>query len=138
MEYDSQFEFLEDIFRDLIGYDKFLQFKEQRKLELVPLGHFRGRTFNDSFIILDEAQNMTVRKMRMAVTSIGRASRMVITGDPIHVDLRDEVPSGLPHLLDLLEDTDLARVHYFEHKQIIRNNLVAKLEKLYADQLYHI
>ncbi|MGH1351993.1 MAG: PhoH family protein [Methyloligellaceae bacterium] len=135
LEYDSQFEFLEDIFRDLIGYSRFLELKEQRKLELLPLGHFRGRTFNDSFIILDEAQNMTVRKMRMAVTSIGRASRMVITGDPIHVDLRDEEPSGLPHLLDLIQGTDLAKVHHFEHRQVIRNSLVAKLEKLYADQL---
>ncbi len=133
MEYDSQFDFLEDIFRDLIGISKFLELKEQRKLELLPLGHFRGRTFNESFIILDEAQNMTIRKMRMAVTSIGRSSRMVITGDPIHVDLRDGDPSGLPHLLELLQNTDLAKVHYFENNQVIRNTLVSKLERLYAD-----
>lgn len=132
LEYDSQFEFFEDIFHDLVGYQKFMQLREEKKLDLIPLGHIRGRTFNDSFIILDEAQNMTVRKMRMAVTRIGKASRMVVTGDPVHVDLKEDEPSGLPHLLELLKGTDLAVVNYFENHQVIRNDLVAKLEKLYS------
>ncbi len=134
LESDSQFDFFEDILRDLIGYQRFTQLVEQRKVELVPLGHIRGRTFNDTFIILDEAQNMTIRKMRMAVTRIGRASRMVVTGDPTHVDLRGDEPSGLVHLLNLLQGTDIARIHHFESTQIIRNNLVARLEELYAGQ----
>ncbi len=134
LENDSQFEFFEDILRDLIGYQKFTQLVEERKLELVPLGHIRGRTFNDTFIILDEAQNMTIRKMRMAVTRIGRASRMVVTGDPIHIDLRGDEPSGLVHLLNLLRGTNLAQIHQFENTQIIRNSLVARLEDLYAGQ----
>ncbi len=134
LESDSQFDFFSDILRDLIGYQRFAQLVEQRKLELVPLGHIRGRTFNDTFIILDEAQNMTVRKMRMAVTRIGRASRMVVTGDPTHVDLRGDEPSGLVHLLNLLEGTEIARIHRFESTQIIRNNLVARLEELYSGQ----
>lgn len=134
MEYDDQFEFLEDILRDLLGFQGLSRLIEQRKLELSPLGHMRGRTFNNSFIIVDEAQNMTIRKMRMAVTRIGRASRMVVTGDPNHVDLRDDEPSGLVHLLGLLQGTDIAKIHQFENSQIIRNNLVARLEELYSRQ----
>ncbi len=133
MEYDSQFEFFDDIFRDLIGYQKYQQLKDERKLELTSLGHIRGRTFNDAFIILDEAQNMSVRKMRMAVTRMGRSSRMVITGDPVHIDLRDGETSGLTHLLGLLEETELAEIYRFQNNQVIRNPLVAELEKLYAD-----
>lgn len=131
---DSQFDFFEDILRDLIGYHAFEQMVEQKQLELVPLGHLRGRTFNDCFIIVDEAQNMTIRMMRMAVTRIGRASRMVVTGDPNHVYLRGEEQSGLVHLLGLLEGTDIGKVHQFENSQIVRNSLVARLEELYAGQ----
>ncbi len=135
MEADSQFEMFEDILRDLVGYQKFTELTEEKKLELVPLGHMRGRTFNDAFIIIDEAQNMTIRKMRMAVTRIGRSSRMVVTGDPAHVDLRGDEPSGLVHLMDLLKGTDIAKVHHFENSQIIRNSIVARLEELYADRM---
>lgn len=134
LDYDSQFEFFDDIFRDLIGYQRYAQLKDERKLELTPLGHIRGRTFNDAFIIIDEAQNMSVRKMRMAVTRMGKSSRMVITGDPVHVDLCDGEISGLSHLLGLLEGTDLARIYHFPNTQVIRNPLVAELERLYTAQ----
>lgn len=131
MDQDDQFDFFEDILRDLIGYQEFTRLIEQRMLELTPLGHMRGRTFNDSFIIVDEAQNMTIRKMRMAVTRIGQGSRMVVTGNPDHVDLRGGETSGLSHLLRLLQGTDVASVHHFEKNQIIRTNIVARLEELY-------
>ncbi len=134
MERDDQFEYLEDVFADLIGHLKFTNLIEQRKLELMPLGHMRGRTFNDSFIIIDEAQNMTIRKTRMAVTRIGRSSRMVVTGDPTHVDLRDGEPSGLNHILELVRDSDIATIHHFEKTQIIRTRIAAQLEELYALQ----
>jgi phosphate starvation-inducible PhoH-like protein len=134
MELDDQFEYLEDVFGDLIGHHKFSTLIEQRKLDLMPLGHMRGRTFNDTFIVIDEAQNMTVRKMRMAVTRIGRNSRMVVTGNPTHVDLLGEEPSGLVHLLELLRESDNAAVHHFEKTQIIRTGIAAQLEELYAFQ----
>lgn len=134
LENDSQFDFFEDILRDLIGYQPFNHLVEQRKLELLPLGHMRGRTFNNAFVIVDEAQNMTVRKMRMAVTRIGQASRMVVTGDPAHVDLQGDETSGLAHLIGLLQGTDIAKIHHFENSQIIRNSFVARLEALYAGQ----
>lgn len=132
MERDDQFEYLEDVFGDLIGRHKFSELIEQRKLELMPLGHLRGRTFNDTFMVVDEGQNMTIRNMRMAVTRIGRNSRMVVTGDPAHADLLGEESSGLSHILDLLRDSDIAAVHHFEKTQIIRTGIVAKLEELYT------
>ena len=134
MERDGQFDFFEDILCDLVGFKQFDQLIEQRKLEITPLGHMRGRTFNESFIIIDDAQNMTVRKMRMAVTRIGRGSRLVVTGDPAQVDLRGDEPSGLAHLLDLIQGTDIATIHRFATDQIIRNRTAARLEELYAHQ----
>ncbi len=134
MEHDDQFEYLEDVFGDLIGHIKFSNLIEQRKIELMPLGHMRGRTFNDSFIVIDEAQNMTIRKMRMAVTRIGRGSRMVVTGDPTHIDLIGDEPSGLIHILKLIQNTDIATIHHFEKTQIVRTEIAAQLEELYAHQ----
>lgn len=130
--YEDQFTAIEDVLHDLIGIAEFDQLIEDRKLLLTPLGRMRGRTFNHSFIIVDEAQNMTVRKMRMVTTRIGRDSRMVVIGDPAQVDLRTDEPSGLGHLLNLIEGTDIAGVHRFGTNQIIRNDIVARLEKLYA------
>jgi phosphate starvation-inducible protein PhoH and related proteins len=132
LEYDDQFEFLEDILRDLIGYSAFRNLVDQHALELLPLGHMRGRTFNDTLLIVDEAQNMTIRKMRMVVTRIGRGSRMVVTGDPNHVDLWGDEPSGLAHLLSMVEGTGIAKVHRFAKGQVIRSPIVKRLEDLYA------
>lgn len=132
LEYDDQFEFLEDILLDLVGNTTFRQLIESRRLELMPLGHMRGRTFNDALLVVDEAQNMSVRKMRMVVTRIGRGSRMVLTGDPEHVDLRGDEPSGLAHLLGMVEGTDLAKVFRFVGGQNVRSPLATRLEQLYA------
>lgn len=135
LDYDEQFEFFDDIFRDLIGYHEFGRLKNERKLELLPLGHLRGRTFNEAYIVIDEAQNMSVRKTRMAVTRIGRGSRMVLTGDPDHVDLRTEEPSGLAHLADMLKDANIGKIHKFEKNHVVRSSLAAQLENLYSGQL---
>lgn len=131
VEYDEQFNVFEDALRDLIGYGEFKRLVEQRMLEITPLGRMRGRTFNESFIIVDDAQNMTIRKMRMAVTRIGQHSRMVVMGDPTQLDLRGEEPSGLAHLLGMIEGTDIAAIHRFESGEIIRARIVARLEELY-------
>ncbi|MFZ4606136.1 MAG: PhoH family protein [Caulobacter sp.] len=128
---DDQLTAIEDVLRDLVGLDEINRLISHGLIEIAPLGRMRGRTFNDSFIILDEAQNMTIRKMRMAVTRIGRGSRMVITGDPDQNDLPREEPSGLTHLLELITGTDIALVHQFTQRQIVRNDVVARLEDLY-------
>lgn len=134
LDYDEQFEYLEDVLIELEGYDRFHHLVEKRQVELMPLGHLRGRTFNDSFIIIDDAQNMSVRRLRMAVTRMGYGSRMVITGDPSNVDMLGDEPSGLGHLLEMLIGTDIATVHRFEKSQIIRDKIVARIEDLYDRQ----
>jgi len=96
------------------------------------MGRLRGRTFNNAFVILDEAQNTTVGKMRMAVTRVGRGARIVITGDPNQTDLYEKETSGLAHLLRIIEGTDIASVHRFENKEVVRSNLVRRLEELYS------
>jgi phosphate starvation-inducible PhoH-like protein len=131
---DEQLTAIEDALHDLIGHEALKRLAGSGQIEITPLGRMRGRTFNDSFIIVDEAHNMTVRKMRMVVTRIGQDSRMVITGDPAQVDLPGDEPSGLAHLLGLIKGTDLALVHEFTRRQIIRNDLVARLETLYAGE----
>jgi phosphate starvation-inducible PhoH-like protein len=133
-EADQQFNVFDDMLRDLIGHKETNRLVDQRMLEITPLGRMRGRTFNESFIIVDEAQNMTIQKMRMVVTRIGHDSRIVMTGDPTQVDLRGDDPSGLVHLLGLVRGMDFVTIHRFENHQIIRNKIVARLEELYSRQ----
>jgi phosphate starvation-inducible protein PhoH and related proteins len=130
--YDEQLTPIEDALRDLVGREEIRRLTDLGLIEIMPLGRMRGRTFNESFIVVDEAQNMTVRKMRMAVTRLGRASRMVITGDPAQHDLPSGETSGLGHLMQLVSGTDLAFVHRFQNQEIIRNDLVARIEALYS------
>ena len=131
---DDQLTPITDVLRDLIGHDEIKRLIDGGMLEIAPLGRLRGRTFNESFIVIDEAHNMSVRKMRMAVTRIGRNSRMVVTGDPSQSDLPSDEPSGLAHLLGLLAPTELALVHEFNTREIVRNDLVASIEALYANE----
>ncbi len=128
---DYQLRPIEDELHALLGAAEVKKLKEQERLEILPLGRMRGRTFHDAFIVIDEAQNMTVRKMRMALTRLGLGSRMVVTGDPSQIHLREEEPSGLPHLLDMIAETDVALVHEFHGAHIIRSDVVARLEALY-------
>jgi phosphate starvation-inducible PhoH-like protein len=131
IDVDYQFGVFDDILHDLIGHKEIDRLVEQRMLQMMPLGRMRGRTFNEAFVIVDEAQNMTVRKMRMVLTRIGRGSRIVLTGDPTQADLLGDEVSGLGHLLELIQGTDIATVQRFESRQIIRNKIVARLESLY-------
>jgi phosphate starvation-inducible protein PhoH and related proteins len=130
--YDEQLTPIEDELHALIGRDDTRRRMDQGLIEIMPLGRMRGRTFNETFVVVDEAQNMTVRKMRMAVTRLGRGSRMVVTGDPVQDDLPNGETSGLTHLLGMIAGTDLAVVHQFQNIEIIRNDLVARIETLYS------
>jgi phosphate starvation-inducible protein PhoH len=133
--YDNQFAAIEDELNDLLGPDEVKRLQDARQLEVMPIGHLRGRTFQNSFIIIDEAQNMNVKKMRMAVTRLGPDSRIVLTGDPSNFELKDEGPSGLGHLIDLVGSSQIAKVFQFNARQIVRNPVVAELEALYrADE----
>lgn len=123
---------IEDELHSLIGKEATERLIASAQLEIVPLGCLRGRTFNESFILVDESQNLTVHNMRMAVTRIGRDSRMVVLGDPEQVDLHGDELSGLPHLLKLIRSRDIALVHHFRRREIIRDPLVMELEALYS------
>jgi phosphate starvation-inducible PhoH-like protein len=132
--YDEQLTPIEDELHALIGREDTQRRIDQGLIEIMPLGRMRGRTFNETFVVVDEAQNMTVRQMRMAVTRLGRGSCMVVTGDPVQNDLPGDEPSGLTHLLGMIAGTDLAVVHQFQNIEIIRNHLVASLETLYSQE----
>jgi len=129
--YDDQFLAVEDSLHDLVGQDETNALVERGDVLLMPLGRMRGRTFNDTLLIIDEAHNMTASMMRMAVTRIGRNSRLIVTGDPAQCELRDDQPAGLCHLVDLVQGTDIAQLNRFVSDDIVRNDLVARLEALY-------
>lgn len=135
VDYDDQFAAIEDELFDLISPDEVRRLQEAKRLEIMPIGRMRGRTFQNAFIVIDEAQNMDIRRMRMAVTRLGQGSRVVLTGDPSHVAIRDTGPSGLEHLMDMIADRDLAKIFRFTPRQIIRNPVVAELEDLYTASL---
>ena len=132
--YDEQLTPIEDVLHDLIGPDEIKRQLDHGLIQIMPLGRMRGRSFNDSFVIVDEAQNMTVRKMRMALTRLGRNARMVVTGDPRQIDLPQQEPSGLIHILRLISGTDLALIHRFQNQEIVRNDVVARIEALYSGE----
>jgi phosphate starvation-inducible PhoH-like protein len=124
---------IEDVLMDLVGHDGFKRLIDNDQVRITPLAQMRGRTFNECFIVVDDAQNLSVRNMRMVATRLGRGSRMVVTGDPDHTELLNNEPSGLQHLLGLVDGKGLALVHAFEKSQIIRNDLVARLDALYTE-----
>jgi phosphate starvation-inducible PhoH-like protein len=132
--HDDQLTPIQDMLRDLVGQEESRRLTDHGLIEIMPLGRMRGRSFNQSFIVVDEAQNMTVRWMRMAITRLGRASRMVVIGDPAQNDLPSGEASGLTHILRLVGGTELALVHQFQNHEIIRNDLVASIEALYSQE----
>lgn len=131
---DEQFAVFTDILTDLIGPDETDSLIAHRKLEILPVGALRGRTFNDSMIFIDEAQDLTVSKMRMCATRLGENSRMAICGDPSHTELRSGERSGFAHLLDMIRDQKMAAIHTFNAGMIVRNPIVAELDTLYAQE----
>jgi phosphate starvation-inducible protein PhoH and related proteins len=131
---DEQLTPIEDELHELIGKDATRDLIEQGLLEITPLGRMRGRSFNDCFLLVDEAQNMGKKLMRMALTRLGRNARMVVTGDPAQVALAGDEPSGLAHILKHVTGTDIALVHRFQNHQIIRNPTVARIEAIYSSE----
>lgn len=132
MERDEQFEIYYDILNELVGSDTINSLIERRHIEIAPLGWLRGRTLPDSFILIDEAHNIDKHWMRLAVTRAGKNARTIITGDTTQSTLANGEMSGLTHLLGMIKGRDIARVHKFSPKDIVRNATVAQLETLYA------
>jgi phosphate starvation-inducible protein PhoH and related proteins len=124
---------LYDAMHDLIGPEDSMKLLEKKVVEIAPLAYMRGRTLSDSYIILDEAQNTTPQQMMMILTRLGENSRMIITGDVTQVDLPRSKDSGLRQAIQILRHIDDIKLFYFDHTDVVRHPLVAKIIKAYED-----
>lgn len=122
---------LYDALYDMLDFEKAQNLVERGLIEIAPLAYMRGRTLNDSFIILDEAQNATSEQMKMFLTRLGFNSKAVITGDVTQVDLPQGRGSGLIEVQNILDDIEGIRFVYFSERDVIRHELVQSIIKAY-------
>ncbi len=122
---------LYDALYEMIGFEKVGKMLERQEIEVAPLAYMRGRTLNNSFVILDEAQNTTPEQMKMFLTRLGFGSRAVITGDITQVDLPRGTKSGLTQALDILSGIDEIHITKFDSKDVVRHQLVQKIVEAY-------
>ena len=122
---------LYDALFDMLGAESFQKYQERGSIEVAPLAYMRGRTLDDSFIILDEAQNTTREQMKMFLTRLGFNSKMVITGDVTQVDLPDGKKSGLVEVIKILKNIDDIDTVRFSEKDVVRHKLVQDIVKAY-------
>jgi len=122
---------LYDSLYDIIGYDKVDKLMEKNIIEIAPLAFMRGRTLNDSFIILDEAQNTTPEQMKMFLTRLGFSSKAVVTGDVTQVDLPEGKKSGLREARNILMGVEGIKFFEFSDRDVVRHPLVAKIVVAY-------
>ena len=118
---------------DMLGAENFAKYQERGSIEVAPLAYMRGRTLDDSFIILDEAQNTTPEQMKMFLTRLGFGSQAVITGDITQIDLPDGKASGLKEALRVLDGVEGIAQCYLTEKDVVRHELVQRIVKAYAD-----
>ena len=124
---------LYDALFEMLGFERVQKLMERNVIEIAPLAYMRGRTLNDSFIILDESQNTTVEQMKMFLTRIGFNSKAVITGDVTQIDLPRSTKSGLRHAMEVLSKVSELSFNYFESKDIVRHPVVAKVVQAYEE-----
>ena len=122
---------LYDALFEMLGFEKVEKLIERQIIEIAPLAYMRGRTLNDSFIILDEAQNTTVEQMKMFLTRIGFNSKAVITGDPSQIDLPRNVRSGLKQAIEVLHALPEIGFTFFESADVVRHPVVAAIVNAY-------
>ena len=122
---------LYDALFDMLGAENFQKYQEKGCIEVAPLAYMRGRTLDDSFIILDEAQNTTPEQMKMFLTRLGFGSKIVVTGDITQVDLPDGKRSGLIEVLKILKNVDDIETVRFSEKDVVRHKLVQDIIKAY-------
>lgn len=125
---------LYDALFDLMGFEKSQRLMERQLIEVAPLAYMRGRTLNNAFIILDEAQNTTPEQMKMFLTRIGFGSKAVITGDITQIDLPRGVPSGLKHAAKIFENVRGISITRFTAADVVRHPLVARIVQAYEAQ----
>ncbi len=122
---------LYDALFDMLGAENFQRYQERGAIEVAPLAYMRGRTLDDSFIILDEAQNTTPEQMKMFLTRLGFRSKMVVTGDITQIDLPDGKKSGLKKVIHILRDVDDISICKFNQKDVVRHRLVQDIVNAY-------
>ncbi|MDX1963070.1 MAG: PhoH family protein [Pirellulales bacterium] len=122
-----------DALRELLDYDLVKRLSEQDVIEMVPLAYMRGRTLNDAFIILDEAQNTTISQMKMFLTRMGNNSKIVVSGDTTQIDLPPHTPSGLIDALGRLRGLPGVAEIRLEKTDIVRHKLVQAIVEAYAE-----
>ena len=122
---------LYDALFDMLGAESYARLVERGSIEVAPLAYMRGRTLDDSFIILDEAQNTTCEQMKMFLTRLGFNSKMVITGDITQIDLPDGRRSGLKDAMRVLRNVDDISVFRFTEKDVVRHRLVQDIIRAY-------
>jgi phosphate starvation-inducible protein PhoH and related proteins len=122
---------LYDALYEMVGMNKIQRHIDTGIIEIAPLAYMRGRTLNDSFIILDEAQNTTAEQMRMFLTRMGFNSKVVVTGDITQVDLPQRKKSGLIIINEILQGIDGIRFCYFTERDVVRHELVQKIVRAY-------
>ncbi|MDR1148940.1 MAG: PhoH family protein [Spirochaetaceae bacterium] len=122
---------LYDAMEALIPYEVIRRLEENHVIEIAPLAYMRGRSLNEAFIILDEAQNTTKEQMKMFLTRLGHGSRAVIAGDVTQIDLPKRVDSGLLHALSILKNIDGIHFSYLNTTDVVRNPLIKKIIQAY-------
>ncbi len=124
---------LYDALQDMIPPEQLSVYIEREIVEIVPLAYMRGRTLNNAYVILDEAQNATALQMKMFLTRLGPNSKAIITGDITQIDLPSSKQSGLIQVMKILKDIDGVGFIYFENKDVIRHRLVREIIKAYEN-----
>lgn len=122
---------LYDALFDMLGAETYQKYVERGNIEVAPLAYMRGRTLDDSFIILDEAQNTTTEQMKMFLTRLGVNSQMIINGDISQIDLPSGKPSGLKQIVNILKNIDDIGIVTLDAKDVVRHKLVQEIIKAY-------
>ena len=120
-----------DALYEMIGFDRVARLVERNIIEVAPLAYMRGRSLNESFILLDEAQNTTVEQMKMLLTRMGFGSRVVVTGDITQVDLPRRQLSGLKHVINVLQGVPGVSFTFFSPRDVVRHSLVQRIVEAY-------
>ncbi|MCD9098534.1 PhoH family protein [Luteimonas fraxinea] len=122
---------LYDALYEMLGVEKVAKLLERNVIEIAPLAYMRGRTLNDAFVILDEAQNTTIEQMKMFLTRLGFGSTAVVTGDLTQIDLPKHVKSGLRDAIEVLHEVEGVSFTFFEARDVVRHPLVARIVTAY-------
>ncbi|MGE0581409.1 MAG: PhoH family protein [Steroidobacteraceae bacterium] len=120
-----------DALYEMMGFDRVARFIERNVIEVAPLAFMRGRSLNDSFVILDEAQNTTIEQMKMFLTRIGFGSKAVVTGDVTQTDLPSGKVSGLRHVIDVVRGVEGVAFTFFDSQDVVRHPLVQRIVQAY-------